>query len=133
MTTQQITWQEYDGSDPQIAELRNAQYGFIAKNMNIASGILKVRYNQLFLNDDKRPIITELFGDTLKRFLDHDNTTHYWVIPADPLREMKIRWSQTGQPVWVRKWHDLGYIRSVTTSPNWNIPNAEYSFTPWED
>lgn len=69
--------------------------------------------------------------------------THYWIIPDDPLRDMKIRQAQTGQPVWIKSPSNNFKVNSreviaigntyCTTTPDWNIPNAEYSFTPFED
>lgn len=100
-------WIEYTGSDEQIAEIGMSLYanGFMARN---ESGI------------ESNVVCSD--------------TTHYWIIPDDPLREMKIRWAQTGQPVWWR-FSDTSFEPGVrcTTSPDWNIPNAEYSFTPFED
>lgn len=66
--------------------------------------------------------------------------TEYWVIHDDPMREMKIRQAETGQPVWMRRYDvhraDGEFIchqKYTTTAPDWNIPNAEYSFKPFED
>lgn len=84
-------WKEYTGSHAEIDEMRNSPHGFIAKNLDISSGILKVLYNQLFL------------------------------------------------PVWVRVyeqvWHDEYEVDEIyaTTTPDWNIPNAEYSFTSFKE
>lgn len=118
-------WVAYTGSDEQIAEIGNSinANGFITKNI---SG--------------------------LESSVVCSDTTHYWIIPDDPLREMKIRHAMTGQPVCVRfrkpysiKIDDYekesasklyvdecgAYI--ITTTPNWNIPNAEYSFTAFKE
>lgn len=113
MTTQ-TTWTEYTGSDDQIAEMKR---GFITRDIN---GIESenVRY------------INEFVGkEHLKNYLNYQNITHYWIIPDDPLREMKIRQAQTGQPVWVR----VHGVVHQTTNPNWNWANAEYSFTEFKD
>lgn len=120
-------WVAYTGSDEQIAEIGNSinANGFITKNI---SGL------------ESSVVCTD--------------TTHYWIIPDDPLREMKIRQAQTGKPVWIRmdayklakidrSTYDIVSSKSegqmytehtiVTTTPDWNIPNAEYSFTAFEE
>jgi len=122
MTTQQATWREYMGSDDQIAEMRGG--GFITRDANGIESEF-IRHCNDFVSVEAH-----------KNYFKYQNITHYWIIPADPLREMKIRQAQTGQPVWVRTsdgschgwyYHDMPY-----TNVNWGIPNAEYSFTPWE-
>ena len=107
-------WIEYTGSDEQIAELMkaNKNAGFIALwKDGYESGVI--------LNDWNG------FDKDIER---------YWLIPVDPLREMKVRQAMTGQPVWWR-FSDTSFEPGVrcTTSPDWNIPNAEYSFAPFED
>lgn len=132
MTTQQTDWIEYDGSDEQIAELLQAKQ-FVVDSEN------STFYKPTILNMP----VTETYVTWLRQMLENAEVTAYWIIPADPLREMKIRWSMTGQPVWIREhlanYFD-GYLESTdcydrepTTTPDWNIPNAEYSFKPWED
>ena len=107
-------WVAYTGSDEQIAEIKNTQNGYVLKKNN--------GQEVVFLSIEYRPNL--------------ENTTHYWIIPDDPLREMKIRQGQTGQPVWIRvtaeSWCDTTEIY-ITTAPNWNIPNAEYSFTAFKE
>ena len=127
-------WIEYTGSDEQIAELGSAKHGFVCRNNETDSGILTIKYGQLFSDQSEYPILNAMWNGSLKRFVDSNNTTHYWLIPADPLREMKIRQSLTGQPVWWR-FSGTSFEPGVrcTTSPDWNIPNAEYSFAPFED
>lgn len=107
--TKQTNWKVYDGSDEQIAEIGMSVYanGFITKN---ESGI------------ESNVVCSD--------------TTHYWIIPDDPLREMKVRQAMTGQPVYWRLKKDnpgLIYRVFVTTSPDWNIPNANYSFSPFQE
>lgn len=108
-------WVAYTGSDEQIAEIKNTQNGYVLKKNN--------GQEVVFLSIEYRPNL--------------ENTTHYWIIPSDPLRDMKIRQATTGQPVWIRIKNDLrgNYInlRYVTTTPDWNIPGAEYRFTPFEE
>ena len=58
-----------------------------------------------------------------------------------PYVDMICQWAHTGQPVWVRFAiiiHEDGLttrrvVTDETNFPNWNIPGAEYSFTPFED
>ena len=125
--TNQTTWQFYTGSDEQIAELRGAKNGYVIRYSN--DKISNIAWNDCIKNS---------------QFVDWKNgerhcPTHYWLIPDDPLREMKIRQAQTGQPVWVRVptsfirygYHYITY--GATTTPDWNIPNAEYSLTEFKD
>jgi len=106
--TNQTNWTKYTGSDEQIAELDKSRNGLIVKNK------LGYIWEEIYLFWSHTPI----------------GSTHYWIIKPDPLREMKVRQAMTGQPVWVRIHKD---IRMVTTTPDWNIPNAEYSFTEFKD
>ena len=131
-------WVTYTGSDEQIAEISSAKHGFVCRNNETDSGILTIKYGQLFSDKSEYPILNAMWSGSLKRFVETHNTTHYWIISDYPLREMKIRQAQTGQPVWVRvsaNFERYGYAYSYhqpTTTPDWNIPNAEYSFTPFE-
>lgn len=117
-------WVAYTGSGEQIAEMVTSKNGFIVK----ANG---EEWSGIFTTDT--PLMCHLI-------------THYWIIPDDPLRKMKIRQAMTGQPVWQRyqahrfEWDSslgnvmVDYIKTeVTTTPNWNIQNAEYSFTSFEE
>lgn len=132
-------WKEYNGSDEQIADISSAKHGFVCRNNETDSGILTIKYGQLFSDQSEYPILNAMWEGSLKRFVGTNNTTHYWIIPDDPLREMKIRQSMTGQPVWMR--YDVHradgeficHQKYVTTTPDWNIPGAEYSFAPFEE
>ena len=115
-------WKEYHGTDEQIAEMRNSRNGWIFR----------------LIQNGK--IVESYINRVMTRNYDDGSViTHYWIIPDDPLREMKIRQAQTGQPVWIKQvvtglltntWY---YSYECTNSPNWNIPNAEYSFTSFEE
>ena len=121
-------WVLFDGSDEQIAELNECKNGFVVR-----------------FNDDKYSALYECID--IDRLINL-GFTHYWIIPDDPLREMKIRQAMTGQPVWIKmksstywviamRGFDLIYQDHVvsvikSTTPDWWIPNAEYSFTPFE-
>lgn len=121
--TNQTNWQTYTNSDEQIAEMQDCKYGFILLYKD------KKQYEILTAQGDFFGNITRL----------HPDVTHYWIIPADPLREMKVRQAMTGQPVCVRQsYYDPveehhGAKVFTTTTPDWNIPNAEYSFTEFKD
>ena len=103
-------WTEYTGSDEQIAEFKNTENGYVLRKSDDKEVV--------FLSIEYRPNL--------------DNVTHYWIIPDDPLREMKVRQAMTGQPVYIR-WVNITCGHCVTTTPDWSIPNTEYSFTPFEE
>ena len=134
--TNRTKWTEYTGSDEQIDEISSAKNGFVCRNNETDSGILTIKYGQLFSDQSDYPILNATWNGSLKRFVETNNTTHYWIISDDPLREMKIRQAQTGQPVWIRTnpfdWECAVPTSYVTTTPDWNIPNAEYSFTEFK-
>ena len=121
-------WREYTGSDEQIAEL--ASNTFIVNNINSIFGnpkVVNTFYTGKTYEEDKL---------WLRNHFQEYGITKYWIIPADPLREMKVRQAMTGQPVYWRLKKDnpgLIYRVFVTTSPDWNIPNAEYAFTEFRD
>jgi len=127
-------WTEYTGSDEQIAEISSAKHGFVCRNNETDSGILTIKYGQLFSDKSEYPILNAMWSGSLKRFVETHNTTHYWIISDYPLREMKIRQAQTGQPVWTRRKIENEYFYWLpTTTPDWNIPNAEYSFIEFKE
>lgn len=104
-------WTEYTGSDEQIAELKGAKNGFLLR-----------------IEDEESCILNFPFE------IDDFAVESYWLIPDDPLRGMKVRQAMTGQPVWIKEGIDC--IRPFiyeTHNPDWNIPNAEYSFTEFKD
>ena len=119
-------WQKYEGTDEQIAEMLNAEYGFIAR---WESYVETLKYS----GDCSAEYITDILGDF----------TDYLICNPHPLADMIARWAETGQPVWVRYKKDLMVLRPgdkawrkeiiVTTTPDWNIPGAEYSFAPFEE
>lgn len=119
-------WVAYTRSNEQIAELKSAKNGVLIRLLDDIKG--------------ENEFILQRCDDF------HRSISEYWIIPDDPLREMKIRQAQTGQPVWQRypthrfEWDSslgnvmVDYIKTeVTTTPNWHIPNAEYSFTPFDN
>jgi len=132
-------WIEYTGSSDHIAEIRQSVHGFIARNEDADSSIIKVIFNQVFIEGQKDPILPELFPTTLKSWLDAAGTTHYLICNPHPLVDMICLQARTGRPVWMRipvSYERYGYRHityGTTTTPDWNIPNAEYSFTPFEE
>jgi len=112
-------WKEYTGSDEQIEEMQNAVNGFILRdNLGLES---------------KRVIFHK------KEIHVPENTTHYLICDRHHYSWMIKHWADTGQPVWVRvgammrEDQFIMYRTYRTTTPDWNIPSAEYSFTPFED
>lgn len=63
--------------------------------------------------------------------------SHYLICNPHPLADMICQQARTCQPVWVRKLFECGIEKEwqmfVTTTPDWNIPNAEYSFTEFKE
>ena len=108
-------WKEYTGSDEQIAEIKNTKNGYVVRR--------KSGEEVCFLSIEYK--------------CRYEDVVSYWIIPDDPLREMKIRQAVTGQPVWVSKLFECGIEKEwqmfVTTTPDWNIPGAEYRFTPFDE
>lgn len=146
-------WKEYTGAPEQIDEMINAAHGFICKNEETESGILTIKYGQLFSSMSHYPILNAMWDGSLKRFIDNNNTTNYLTCNPHPLADMICQQARTGQPVWVRVKGTVSkehwrcsqiwtvkttageglYSYSQPTEPNWNIPGAEYSFTPFEE
>lgn len=81
-------WIKYDGSDKQIAEMRNAKHGFMAKNITSMSSVMSIKFNQLFIQGQKGPYLPELFGNKLENFLAHNNTIEYLICAPHPYADM---------------------------------------------
>lgn len=122
MTIQQTNWKEYTGSDDQIKELNTALH-------QSNNGVL------IELDGKSRIIYANLHG---YRF------NNYLICNPHPRREMMKQQADTGQPVWVKRRHvrigfavETTWIKysfdAPTTTPNWNILNAEYSFIPFNE
>lgn len=120
-------WKEYSGSDAQIAEINNAyKNGYILKTGPVNQTlILKSRAEMGWYKDQ---------------------FTHYLICNPHPLVEMICQQARTGQTVWIKVrefFNPLNNYRFVaaydeysvyvTTTPDWNIPGAEYSFEPFEE
>lgn len=119
-------WVAYTGSDEQIAEMKKANDGYLLR----CNDGIDVPYNEYeYLHENHKEVVT-----------------HYLICNPHPLADMIIQQARTGQPVYVKvlreTWgmfkhtfirHEEKHTIYVTATPNWNIPNAEYSFIPFED
>lgn len=115
-------WIKYTGSDEQIAEMWEHDYLLLDKSQNdkiCRRGSYYFAYKEEFLRSCR---------------INYKNIHEYLVCNPHPLADMIIRQAQTGQPVWWR-FSDTSFEPGVrcTTTPDWNIPNAEYSFEPFEE
>ena len=72
--TNRTKWTEFTGSDEQIAELTNNKNGYIVRGENLS---------------ERTRVVFDTEGIEILPF-------KYWLIPDDPLRDMKIRQAQTG-------------------------------------
>lgn len=114
-------WEEYTGSDEQIAEMRNCKNGFLLRSSD-----------HMYEHEI-------IYADADFSCIDVFNVTHYLICNPHPLADMICQQARTGQPVWVRheKYNDktggVTYQTFRMITPDWNIPNAEYSFTPFEE
>lgn len=143
-------WKEYTGSDGQIAEMRQSEHGFVARNTYSVSSIMSIKLNQLFISGQKNPYLPELFGNKVSEFLNYNNTTHYLICDPHPLEDMICQQARTGQEVWIKVPQESYpfihlmtdyYMYSLsngwhvyrTDVPYWHIPGAEYSFTLFEE
>lgn len=116
-------WIEYTGSDGQINEMCNAIDGYILRlaDKSITEVAIGGPYRDEGYDTYNRQIIT-----------------HYLICQPHPyLDEIRI-WADTGCEVWVREPIDYAmtgdmYKDYATDQPNWNIPNAIFRLTPFED
>ena len=104
-------WIKYDGSIIQIAEMRNCENGFILRSSD------HMYEHQIIYSDDDFSCI------------DTFNVSNYLICNPHPLADMICQQAMTGQPVYVKKYLDSFEYSTIT--PDWNIPGAEYSFTPF--
>ena len=110
-------WIEYTGSDKQYSEIINSRNGFMLRDKfsKVASPIFrKLGFNMVL------------------------SGTEYLICDPHPYAdEIKI-WADTGCMIYVREPIDYAmtgdmYKEYVTDQPNWNIPNAIFRLTPFED
>ncbi len=123
-------WIAYTGSDEQIAEMQEAQHGV------------------LFKGDTEIYDVSDMV--CVDSYIKNIGITHYLICNPHPLANMICQQARTGQPVWVKLsavpnsiyTHFIntfalvsahaGYSVYVTNKPDWDIPDAEYSFEPFE-
>lgn len=112
-TKQMAKWKKYTGSDQQIEEIRKSKYGVMTEDFIVIDGSAPL--HDLLCIGDK-----------------------YLICQPHPYAdEIKI-WADTGCEVYVREPIDYAmtgdmYKEYVTDQPNWNIPNAIFRLTPFED
>ena len=106
-------WIEYTGSDEQIEEIQKSEHGWMTEDFIVIDGSAPLR--DLLCIGDK-----------------------YLICDPHPYaNEIKV-WADTWCEVWVREPVDYAmtgdmYKEYVTDQPNWNIPNARFRLTPFED
>ena len=117
-------WREYTGSDKQIDEMEESLGGYVLL-LEAASGTHQTKL---------------LYRDDWTQF-DSERIIKYLICEPHPYADMICQQARTGQPVWVKTFVDCSYAGlpikdtsiTVTNTPDWNIPGAEYSFTQFED
>lgn len=116
-------WIEYTGSDEQIASMSE---GFIFRDKNGEQCSL-IKKGCDFVSHEH-----------LRNYLSGCAAKEYLICQPHPLADMICQQARTGQPVWVK--YTLEWDRrpdtvetDCTTTPDWNIPGAEYRFTPFEE
>jgi len=122
-------WIEYTGSDEQLKEI------LFAANKH---GVMIIHHNG--------ELCPSIFTDANELSQHLDKRTKYpikmfWLCQPHPYADMIKIWADTGCPVLVR--HDVTTqfpsfsmtktLVRKTSRPDWNIPGAEYSLTPFED
>jgi hypothetical protein len=106
-------WKEYTGSDEQIEEMENAQYGVL------------LEYDGEILD------VSDMVS--LESYLNAQDVTHYLICEPHPYAGMIKRWADTGQPVYCRSIIDGSSGLCYWELPPFAHPDKfEYSFTPFE-
>ena len=141
-------WKEWNGSDEQIAEMRETINGFILRDSTGVQTEMFKRIGSSYIGeyiDSRRRLLS---GNNLKEVLTKHKITNYLICNPHPLADMICRQARTGQPVWMLmterqywimplgefegKAHINGKVMIKTTKPNWHL-NAEYSFTEFKE
>lgn len=112
-TKQMTKWIEYTGSDEQIEEIQKYKHGVMTEDFIIIDGSAPI--NDLLYIGDK-----------------------YLICQPHPYADEIRIWADTGCEVWVREPIDYAmtgdmYKDYVTNQPDWNIPNAKFRLTSFED
>jgi len=117
-------WKEYTGSYEQIAEMMDAKSGVVLRNENLTEYLINLHHMDYEL---------------AKFAIETRFTCSYLICNPHLLADMICQQARTGQPVWVRvSYYDPvtdinGAVTHKTTAPDWNIPNAEYSFDEFKE
>lgn len=120
-------WIKYDGSDEQLRQLLSTSDKFIVDSQ--WSIFREPSTIELLDTDDNIKWLAVMLRDA--------KVKAYLICSPHPLADMICQWARTGQPVWVRipvSYERYGYCYityGATNTPDWNIPGAEYSFTPF--
>lgn len=124
-------WKEYISNNQQIIELKESKHGFLLRSSD-----------HMYENEI-------IYADADFSCIDAFNVTYYLICEPHSLRTMIKQQADTGQPVYIKMTEntyqviamrnfDLCSIKNnkaiiKTNLPDWNIPNAEYSFTKFKD
>jgi ribosomal protein L3 len=120
-------WKKYTGCDEQIKELKSEKRRICKYKDGTESEVLI--WFDTYHHPDYR------LRSTIQEDMQMVDT--YLICEPHPYAGMIKRWADTGQPVWVRvgammrEDQFIMYRTYRTTTPDWNIPGAEYSFTPF--
>lgn len=115
-------WIKYDGSDEQIAEMRNAENGYIL--MNKVGHISEIAFN-LDTNGLRS-------GNDRRLMFNCSEVSNYLICSPHPYAAQIQQWSRTGQPVYAKAIGGVGSQECHEYSPPFMHPvEFEYSFTPF--
>lgn len=125
-------WKEHTGSYEQIAEMQNAPHGWIVEYI-----------------DTDEPVCTAISQVCFLAPQDTEVIQKYLICNPHPYADMARQQLLTGHPVWVKmksstywaiamRGFDLIYQDHVvsvikSTTPDWNIPGAEYSLSEFKE
>lgn len=121
---------EYTGSDDQIEEMWNAADGYILRFSDKVNDRIRKAKEAWLTEQD--------FYNHCKKV---KNVTHYLICNPHPNADMICKQALTGIQVYIKESRTKCLCKEefvegdsyATTKPNWNIPGAQYSFTPFED
>lgn len=127
-------WIKYTGSPEQIEELEFSftNAGFIFRNsVGAISNVVQ----------GKTPLASNFIKNHFEQYWQ---VKEYLICNPHPNADMICQQARTGQPVWIKKpvvyvrvdtqqQSDVCYLIEVTCNPDWRIPGAQYSFTPFDD
>lgn len=111
-------WKKYTGSDEQLEEINNSKCFLLKRKDGAISFVLYPPYHP--------------------NNMDSETTIEYLIGSHHPYADLIKIWADTGCEVWVREPIDYAmtgdmYKEYVTYHPDWNIPNAKFRLTQFED